>query len=104
VRLGSSGGTFDPRPLSCHAELGMDRSLLIPFRYRSMSWSSSSPVLLGVSAVTLMVGIAAAWYALAVFALTTAMVRSAFHRVLRWIDRIAGIAIMGFGAKLALDR
>ena len=69
-----------------------------------MSWSSSSPVLLGVSAVTLMVGIAAAWYALAVFALTTAMVRSAFHRIRRWIDRIAGIAIMGFGAKLALDR
>jgi threonine/homoserine/homoserine lactone efflux protein len=22
----------------------------------------------------------------------------------RWVDRIAGIAIMGFGAKLALDR
>jgi len=62
------------------------------------------PVLLGVSAVTLMVGIAAAWYAFVVFALTTAMVRSAFHRVRRWIDRIAGIAIMGFGAKLALDR
>ena len=62
------------------------------------------PVLLGVSAVTLMIAIAAAWYALVVFGLTTAVVRSAFHRIHRWVDRIAGIAIMGFGAKLALDR
>lgn len=61
-------------------------------------------VLLGASAVTLMVAIAAGWYALVVFALTMAMVRSAFHRIRRWINRIAAIAIMGFGAKLALDR
>jgi threonine/homoserine/homoserine lactone efflux protein len=46
--------------------------------------------------------IAAMWYALVVFA--TAMVGSAFHRIRRWIDRIAAVAIMGFGAKLALDR
>src|SRR5215471_12745868 len=36
------------------------------------------PVLLGVSAVTLMIAVAAAWYALVVFGLTTAVVRSAF--------------------------
>jgi threonine/homoserine/homoserine lactone efflux protein len=32
------------------------------------------------------------------------MVRSALHRIRRWIDRIGAIAIIGFGAKLALDR
>ena len=32
VRLGSSGGTFDPKAIAlCHAELGMDRPVLIQF-------------------------------------------------------------------------
>src|SRR3954453_5262419 len=32
VRLGSGGGNFDPRAVAaCHAELGMDRSMLVQF-------------------------------------------------------------------------
>jgi len=32
VRLGSSGGTFDPKAIAlCHAELGMDRSMIVQF-------------------------------------------------------------------------
>src|ERR1700726_2833688 len=32
VRLGSGGGTFDERAVTaCHAELGMDRSVLLQF-------------------------------------------------------------------------
>jgi peptide/nickel transport system permease protein len=32
VRLGSGGGSFDPRAVAaCHAELGMDRSVLVQF-------------------------------------------------------------------------
>ena len=32
VRLGSSGGTFDPKAVTlCHAELGMDRPLIVQF-------------------------------------------------------------------------
>src|SRR5215510_12881221 len=32
VRLGSSGGTFDPKAVAlCHAELGMDRPMLVQF-------------------------------------------------------------------------
>src|SRR5689334_16079001 len=32
VRLGSSGGTFDPKAVAlCHAELGMDRPVLVQF-------------------------------------------------------------------------
>jgi peptide/nickel transport system permease protein len=32
VRLGSSGGTFDPKAVAlCHAELGMDRPLIVQF-------------------------------------------------------------------------
>ena len=32
VRLGSSGGTFDPKAIAqCHAELGMDRPVLVQF-------------------------------------------------------------------------
>ena len=85
----SDSGTFPPSAAS---------------RRSGKSWRADRPVLLGVSPVTLMVGIAAAWYALVVFAVTTAMVRSAFHRIRRWIDRIAGIPIMGCGTKLVLDR
>jgi threonine/homoserine/homoserine lactone efflux protein len=32
------------------------------------------------------------------------MLRPAFSRVRRWIDRIAGLAFVVFGTKLALDR
>src|SRR6185436_6957979 len=32
VRLGSSGGTFDPKAIAlCHAELGMERPLIVQF-------------------------------------------------------------------------
>src|ERR1043165_5586273 len=32
VRLGSSGGTYDPKAIAlCHAELGMDRSMIVQF-------------------------------------------------------------------------
>ena len=32
VRLGSSGGTFDPKAIAlCHAELGMDRPIIVQF-------------------------------------------------------------------------
>ena len=32
VRLGSSGGTFDPKAIAlCHTELGMDRTVLVQF-------------------------------------------------------------------------
>src|ERR1700733_11561460 len=32
VRLGSGGGSFDPRAVAvCHAELGMDRPVLVQF-------------------------------------------------------------------------
>ena len=62
------------------------------------------PLHLGVSAMALMIGIAGAWYTLVVFTLTTSMMASVFQRVRRWVDRVAGIAIMSFGAKLAVDR
>ena len=54
--------------------------------------------------MALMIGIAGAWYTLVVFTLTTSMMASVFQCVRRWVDRVAGIAIMSFGATLSVYR
>jgi threonine/homoserine/homoserine lactone efflux protein len=62
-----------------------------------------SPVL-GIAAIGLMFVIAAGWLGLVVRFLTIRRFAAAFARVRHWIDRVAGVAFMGFGTKLVLDR
>lgn len=59
---------------------------------------------LGLTAVGLMFMLAVVWYALVARVLTIRRVASAFARMRRWIDRMAGLAFMGFGTRLMLDR
>ena len=62
------------------------------------------PTGLGIAAIGLMFALTLGWYALVARCLTIRPVAEAFTRVRRWIDRVAGIAFMGFGTRLMLDR
>jgi RhtB (resistance to homoserine/threonine) family protein len=62
------------------------------------------PALLGVVAIAVMFVIAFGWMALVARFLTVRRVAEVFSRMRRWIDRAAGLAFMGFGTKLVLDR
>lgn len=57
---------------------------------------------LGVGAISVMAGIAITWYTLVACILTLRPAAAAFARLRRWIDRVAGLAFIGLGTKLAL--
>ncbi len=59
---------------------------------------------LGIAAVLLMFVLALVWYVVMARLLTIGRVAGAFARARRWIDRAAGVAFMGFGTRLVLDR
>jgi threonine/homoserine/homoserine lactone efflux protein len=59
---------------------------------------------LGLSAVFVMTAVAATWYIFVACVLTIRPAAAAFMRIRHWVDRIAGLAFLGFGAKLALER
>ncbi len=60
--------------------------------------------MLGVAAIGLMFALSVVWYVLVARVLTIQRVADAFTRARRWIDRAAGLAFIGFGATLMLDR
>jgi threonine/homoserine/homoserine lactone efflux protein len=62
------------------------------------------PTGLGIAAIALMFALTLGWYALVARCLTIRPVAEAFAKMRRWIDRVAGIAFMGFGTRLMLDR
>jgi threonine/homoserine/homoserine lactone efflux protein len=59
---------------------------------------------LGIAAIALMSAIAIGWFALVAGFLTIRRVADGFARARHWIDRVAGLAFMGFGTRLMLDR
>jgi threonine efflux protein len=59
---------------------------------------------LGIAAIAVMVAISVAWYAFAVFFFTTGSMAALYQRLRRWTDRVAGLLLIWFGARLALDR
>lgn len=59
---------------------------------------------LGLAAVAVMTGMALAWYALVACVLTLRPAAAAFARLRRWIDLLAGVAFIGLGTRLALER
>lgn len=59
---------------------------------------------LGAGAIGVMAGIAITWYALVGCVLTLRPAALLFDRIRRWIDRAAGLAFIGLGARLALQR
>jgi threonine efflux protein len=62
------------------------------------------PTALGLAAVGVMFALTLGWYTFVARCLTIRRVAGAFTRFRRWIDRIAGLAFMAFGARLMLDR
>jgi threonine efflux protein len=62
------------------------------------------PVMLGFVAAATMGAISLGWFGLVVRLLTAPPAAAAYARLRRWIDRVAGAAFIGFGAKLALER
>jgi threonine/homoserine/homoserine lactone efflux protein len=61
-------------------------------------------LLLGLGAVAVMAMIAIAWYGTVACVLTLRPAAAVFARIHRWIDRIAGLAFIGLGTRLALER
>jgi threonine/homoserine/homoserine lactone efflux protein len=59
---------------------------------------------LGFGAIVVMTMIAIVWYSLVVCVLTLPPAAASFAGARRWIDRIAGLAFIGLGTKLALER
>jgi threonine/homoserine/homoserine lactone efflux protein len=58
---------------------------------------------LGLAAIGLMAGIAIVWYALVACVLTLRPAAALFARLHQWIDRLAGLAFIGLGTRLALE-
>ena len=63
-----------------------------------------APLPLGLAAVAEMVAISVAWYAAVACLLTTRPMASAYARAARWVDRVAGVVFVGFGARILLER
>ena len=51
-----------------------------------------------------MTAVAIIWYGFVACVLTIRPAAAAFARLRRWIDRVAGLAFLGFGTRLALER
>jgi threonine efflux protein len=59
---------------------------------------------LGAGAIAVMTAVAIIWYGFVACVLTIGPAAAAFARLRRWIDRVAGLAFLGFGTRLALER
>jgi threonine/homoserine/homoserine lactone efflux protein len=113
-------GSFGPerpatvrlRPLSTRSAvlLGLLTSLANPHTALSTTslFAATLPphpsIALGFGAAIVMAGVAISWYGLVACVLTTRPAAAAFMGMRRWIDRIAGLAFLGFGTTLALER
>jgi threonine/homoserine/homoserine lactone efflux protein len=101
-----------PQPRAVHSTimLGMLTSLANPQTALSTAslFAATLPpqpsLALGLAAVTIMTVIATLWYGFVACVLTMRPAAAVFGRMQRWIDRVAGLAFLGFGTRLALER
>lgn len=84
--------------------LANPRSALSVASIFAVALPTKVPLVLGAAAVTLMVGISVAWYALVVWLFAAEAVSGGYRRMRHAIDRAAGGLLVLFGVKLALDR
>ena len=66
------------------------------------SLPSNPSLALGFEAVGVMAAISATWYGLVALVLSAAGAAGYFTKLRRWVDRAAGLALVGFGARLAV--
>jgi threonine efflux protein len=64
----------------------------------------SPSISLGIGATVVMTAVAIVWYGFVACVLTIRPAAAAFAHIRRWIDRVTGLAFLGFGTKLALER
>ena len=64
---------------------------------------ADAPLSTGLTAAAEMVTISVAWYTLVVCLLSTRTASSAYLRLRRWIDGLAGVVFLGFGGRLLLE-
>jgi peptide/nickel transport system permease protein len=112
VRLGSSGGTFDPKAVAlCHAELGMDRPILLQFLdfvwglarldFGTSMWSGT-PVTTEILArlpVSLEIAILATVVAIAIaipFGVLSALKQNTWIDILVRVFAVGGVATPSF--------
>jgi threonine/homoserine/homoserine lactone efflux protein len=60
-------------------------------------------VTLGIAAIAVMTAISVSWYAFMVLFFTTGSMAALYRRLRRCTDRVAGLLLVWFGARLALD-
>jgi threonine/homoserine/homoserine lactone efflux protein len=101
---------LDPPPAHSAVLLGLLTSLANPQTALSTAslFAAAMPpqpsLALGLASAAIMTGIAVVWYGFVACVLTVPPVATAFGRMRHWIDRIAGLAFLGFGTRLALER
>jgi threonine/homoserine/homoserine lactone efflux protein len=100
----ASGLTQHPFSLGFVTNLANPKAPLFVSSLFAATLPQHPPTGLGIAAIGLMFALTLGWYALVARCLTIRPVAEAFARVRRWIDRVAGIAFMGFGTRLMLDR
>jgi threonine/homoserine/homoserine lactone efflux protein len=105
--------SYDHAPTTLHSS-AVWRGFLISIANPQTSLSTASlfaatlpeqpPLALGVGAIAILAMIALVWYGFVASALTLRPAAAMFARCHHWIDRIAGVAFIGLGTKLAFDR
>jgi threonine efflux protein len=65
---------------------------------------AGAPVSFGLVMVGEMLVISVGWYAVLACAIGSRPVAAAYARARRWLDRLAGVVFIGFGARLVLER
>lgn len=68
------------------------------------SMPADAPVWLGLTSVIVMTMLSIAWYAAVAFMFSTPQFAGLYQRGQHWVDRLAGMVFMTFGARLVVDR
>ncbi len=63
-----------------------------------------APLRLGLATVAEMLAISVLWYTALACTIAARPVAAAYARARRWLDRLAGVILIGFGARLILER
>ncbi len=91
-------------PLGLLTSLSNPKSALLVAGLFAAVMPQGASLPLGLATVAEMVTISVFWYAAVACLVSTAGMAAAFLRLRRWIDRLAGVVFMGFGARLVLER
>jgi threonine efflux protein len=107
-------GELDPRPgerqpkvspfqLGLLTTLANPRSAVSVASIFATAMPSHPSLMLSLSVMMTMVAISVCWYALIACLFAAPTLADGYRRSRRWVDRVAGACLVGFGAKLAVE-